>query len=422
MWIGDAVPGFVIATGGSTTYTLTAKHIADGKTVTSTQWRLVETALPGVPDGITVSSTPVSDGKATVTIAASLVTAAEIYYFIVEIDGVTSSNEGYLQITAPDGSELHPFIVNSVATLKKVGTRADGWGLDKHYLQTENITLSATETWTPIGTDANEFTGSYNGGGYSISNLSIPSATDRSLGLFGVIGERGAVRNVALRSVKIISTGMGIGGIAGGNDRGTIENCYVTGEVRGSYDVGGIAGLNFQGVIKNCYTTCNVTGSLSGVGGIAGIGEGSSTVAVCYATGTITGAYVVGGIAGNINSGNANLCVALNNEVAATDATDEVGRVVGYHYDDSGTMSNNFARAAGMVLKLNGATISPTEATLTGRDGADIAAADTHGSDSVTFWSTTCDTDLWDIGANRLPWLKTTEGGEFSEAQNPTVQ
>ena len=140
-------------------------------------------------------------------------------------------------------------------------------------------------------------------------------------------------------------------------------------------------------------------------------------VQYCYATGTITGTNTVSGIAG-YKQGTVDHCVALNKEVSATDASGDVGRV---GYNDGGTLSNNFARAAGMVLKQGGTTISPTAATLTGKDGADIAAAYTHGENCVEFWSAGCDTDLWDLEANRLPWLRTTEGKAFSEAQNPTV-
>jgi hypothetical protein len=30
-------------------------------------------------------------------------------------------------------------------------------------------------------------------------------------------------------------------------------------------------------------------------------------------------------------------------------------------------------------------------------------------------------TDLWNLTSNRLPRLKTTTGGDFDEAQNPTL-
>ena len=318
----------------------------------------------------------------------------------------------------PDGSPGNPFIVKDAATLKKVGSGTDGWDLTKHYLQTANISLNATETWIPIGIPPTGFTGSYDGGGYSITGLNIPATTTMAQGLFSTISFQGVVRNVALINVNIYSTNEYPGGIAGGN-YGIIENCYVTGNIRGNGGDGGIAGYN-SGEIKNCYTICNVTGTYS-AGGIAGRNENGGEVQYCYATGKITGTNNVGGIVGNnlgVSKGIVELCVALNTEVSATNATGNVGRVVG---NESGTMINNYARAAGMTLKRGSATITPTEATLTGKDGANVAANYTHGDNSAVWWANGCDTKLWNLAPNRLPHLRTTEGKEFKQPQNPEV-
>ena len=172
-------------------------------------------------------------------------------------------------------------------------------------------------------------------------------------------------------------------------------------------------------MIKNCYTTCNVTGSGSYIGGIAGNDDGK--VQYCYATGTVTGATNVGGISGMNNGSYAvERCVALNSEVSVTSATGDVGRIVG----NSGWLANNYARASGMTLKRNGVTISPTETTLTGRDGADIGETNTYGANSDTWWSGTTgySTELWDFANNRLPHLKTITGEAFSEGQEPAVE
>ena len=97
-------------------------------------------------------------------------------------------------LTVNDGStELTAITISNEAALRKVGSGADSWGPDKHYRQTQSITLNGN--WTPIGI-AEQFTGSYNGGGLSISNLNIPSAIMTSLGLFASIGEDGAVVEV----------------------------------------------------------------------------------------------------------------------------------------------------------------------------------------------------------------------------------
>jgi len=343
--------------------------------------------------------------------------------------GTANSNEVTLEVTAlPDGSADNPFLVNSVATLQKVGSEYDGWGPTKHYRQTANITLGSSISWTPIGYEENPFTGTYDGGGYSVNNLTISSTNYRNLGLFGYIGKNGVVKNVALRSVSINHTGSTgtIGGIASENF-GTIENCYVTGTISGNDFVGGVVGTNIGGVIKNCYTTCTVTGR-SDIGGIVGENNGSSiTVEACYATGKITGSNYVGGIVGiySIGTGTVRNCVALNSEVVATNNTGNVGRVLGYNVQ--GTLANNYARATGMILK-NGSgdvEVRPIDSILSSKHGSSVSTSTTFRPNiyETSFWNSAfgSNANLWDLtnlSANRLPRLKTTTGSNFSETQN----
>ena len=51
--------------------------------------------------------------------------------------------------------------------------------------------------WTPI----EEFTGSFNGSGYSIKNLSIKNSDDSEIGLIGVADTYGSIANVTLENV-----------------------------------------------------------------------------------------------------------------------------------------------------------------------------------------------------------------------------
>ena len=318
-------------------------------------------------------------------------------------------------ILPPDGSSERPFLVSDEATLRKVGSNVDGWGLDKHYQQTANITLSAT--WTRIGDNISRFQGTYDGGGYSINNLTIPSTTDSYQGMFGDIGTLGVVRNVALINISCTySQGRG-GGIAGQNE-GLIENCYVTGAIGGTgYIFGGIAGVNMSGSIKNCYTTCNVTSSGSLQSGI--VGDNSGRIEYCYATGTISGSFRNGGIVGlNEASGTVYHCVALNTEVSSTIPAADVGRVVGLN--DGGNLDDNFARND-MSLYRGGVHFSPSPLTLTSIHGEDALAPRTHGFSSGGWWPAFgYTTPSWNCADGRLPWLQTTTGVLFV-GQDPQV-
>jgi len=376
----------------------------------------------------TVANTKIAvDGSGTGSFAANLagLTAETQYYvraYATNSIGTTYGNEISFTtaavVSVPDGSEGNPFIVATVADLQKVGSGTGGWGLDKHYSQTADIDLNGV-TWTPIGigtTMANSFTGSYNGGGYSISNLNVNGASG-DYGLFGAIRTGGAVRNVALINVSVSSNqGGSIGGIAGRIDGVTVENCFVSGTINAFQSGGGIVGTSYEGIVKNCYTTCDVTGSA--IGGIVGDNDFRSTITNCYATGKISGAYS-GGITGFSRSA-VERCVALNWEVSASENI--VGRILAETVGDI-ALTGNYARNEGMTLTANGENVTPTS-DASGIHGADVSAADTHGANSGTWWSDTAgfSATLWSFAANRLPHLKTTTGENFSVEQDPKVE
>ena len=357
---------------------------------------------------------------------------AENFFTVEGATAINPAGSGVITAafpTIPDGTVNYPFLVATVADLQKVGKEGN-WTLNRHYRQTANIDMSGVDDWTPIGNASNpgessrQFTGSYDGGGYSIANFIIPLATTAYKGLFGFIGKDGTVRNVALRDVSINSTNVEVGAIVGEN-QGTIENCYVTGEVNGRMSVGGAAGYN-AGVIKNCYTTCDVTSSSgTGTGGIVGSNSHVATqIANCYATGKISGTDFVGGIVGNINNssnGTFERCVALNSEVSASDGTN-VGRIAGINY---GILNLNYARESDMTLTNSSGSVSVGySSSLTSIHGGHVTATQTHGASSGTWWSGTLgwSSDYWDFAINRLPHLKTTTGEAFKEDQDPEVK
>jgi len=198
------------------------------------------------------------------------------------------------------------FNVTSYADLKKVGTGADGWNLDSDYVQTANIDASASATenpdgeggfygFEPIGTFANKFTGTYDGGRYTISNLYINRTSTDYVGLFGYVDTDAGITNLGVTNCDITGDDE-VGGIIGYNF-GTISNCYVTGAVSGGINgifIGGFVGKN-DGGISNCYSTSSVSGYLH-IGGF--VGYNHEAIFNCYSTGAVTGDYCVGGFVG----------------------------------------------------------------------------------------------------------------------------
>ena len=183
--------------------------------------------------------------------------------------------------------------------------------------------------WTPVGYyddstwKAYSYAGTFDGGGHIISNLKIDSSDSNYLGLFAYIATGGVVENLTLSDVAISGYEY-IGGIAGYN-RGTIENCSVSGSVSGSYLVGGIVGYN-SGTISTCNNKGKVSGTeAGGIGGIAG--ENHGTIENCSVFGSVLGIFNVGGIAG-YNGGTISGC---NNKGKVSGSSYYVGGLVGYN-------------------------------------------------------------------------------------------
>lgn len=169
--------------------------------------------------------------------------------------------------------------------------------------------------WIPIGSNENPFYGSFDGQGHTIRNLStnkkLPS--DNGFGLFGSIRARASGKDIYIRNLTIENVQMDYG-----NDQGalagvincglsvnlTIENCHVSGSIRGG-TLGGLAGVIYCGasgselVVRNCTSQAKIVTSGDG-GGIVGrlqtfdgVNTGKVLVQECQFSGTTgaTGRY-----------------------------------------------------------------------------------------------------------------------------------
>ena len=130
--------------------------------------------------------------------------------------------------------------VNS-GVLKADGTLADG--------------ASCFIQWTPIGNYDNQYSGTFNGHGKSISGLYFNNSETSYVGLFGSTNQ-GTIQNVGVVD-SYFNGGEYVGGMCGQN-KGTITNCYYAGSVNGTSNVGNICGiLDSEGIITYCYYLAN---------------------------------------------------------------------------------------------------------------------------------------------------------------------
>ena len=154
--------------------------------------------------------------------------------------------------------------------------------------------------WEAIGGIVNDdcddfnsrcFGGTFNGNGYTISNLSINGDADYQ-GLFVGIAGTGNVRALGLANLKI-EAGDTVGGLAGRNE-GTVIDSFAIGELSANDRVGGLVGIN-KGTVMDSYAIGELSANDS-AGGLVGISEG--TIIGSYAITELSANNDVGGLVG----------------------------------------------------------------------------------------------------------------------------
>ncbi len=144
--------------------------------------------------------------------------------------------------------------------------------------------IKLSDSWTPVGSKEDPFTGTFDGSEYSITGMKVSSSSDYA-GMFSYIDSEGTVKNLVLKEAEISGIEY-VGAIAGYNGGTITACCNNQGAVEGTYYVGGIAGYN-GGTITACSTMGTVKGK-GYVGGIAGykgeLGDTNTTTATLEST------------------------------------------------------------------------------------------------------------------------------------------
>ncbi|MCD7727530.1 MAG: hypothetical protein LUH57_04220, partial [Ruminococcus sp.] len=117
---------------------------------------------------------------------------------------------------------------------------------DKTIKLGNNIDLNS-EDWTPIGTYSSPFSGTFDGQGYTVSNLYINDTASDQLGLFGCVGNSGTVQNITVNGVTVQGRYY-LGGVVGYNS-GTVIYCDSSVTVQGRFHSGGVVGYNDGGSV-----------------------------------------------------------------------------------------------------------------------------------------------------------------------------
>lgn len=150
-----------------------------------------------------------------------------------------------------------------------------------------NIVLDEGTKFTTMYAHVNSannygFRGTFDGKGYTVSNLGGFNGISGTCGMFGAIGAGGVVKNVAFVNATIDGGNCGLFAM---RSHGTFENVYVQGTRTASGNwSGALVGLN-HGTMKNCVVNIDDTGAAAAKadGALFGNAETDCTIENCFA-------------------------------------------------------------------------------------------------------------------------------------------
>ena len=264
--------------------------------------------------------------------------------------------------------------ISSYTDLMKIGN-VSGYPLSGSYILTNDITFGTTEnaSFVPIGRSSagDEFTGTFDGQGFTISGvnltITVPDGGGVYAGIFGYVGPGGEIKNLNVRGSITASSGSGkeahAGGIAGHMVANNMTNSSITGcsfigsvkaEAVDEYAfAGGIVGYQSDyAEITCCYSNGTIWAvsedNLAHAGGIAGKSLYDTTVKDCYSTSVITatsvssgGTAYAGGIVGfSTNIVTVERCYSVGTIKASASGSTFAGGIVGYGWSGFGGSSD----------------------------------------------------------------------------------
>ena len=211
------------------------------------------------------------------------------------------SVDGVYQLSTPEELLSFSYIVNGIAGFKQNAAAKA--------VLLNDIDMNSISGWLPIGTESKPYTGTFDGQGYTIQNLTVKTGKSYS-GLFGKTSGA-TVRNIQLNGTLTVAEWTSEHGAVGYADASTITDVH--------------SALNI--------TTGKANNDTRHIGGIAGSMTASSNISRCSYAGTLTdaGTNTVGGIVGYADGTNNTITHALNSgKVQSKGAETNTGGILGY--------------------------------------------------------------------------------------------
>ena len=184
----------------------------------------------------------------------------------------------------------------------------------------------------------------------TFENANVTNTYSHTGVLVGYAGYGSTLQNIKISNTCQMKGGTFTGGIAGLLD-GNAYNCVNYATVQGTQYIGGLCG--YYSRTGNSMTACanygNVTASSLGVGGLVGNFD-SGTIQDCANYGDVKGTESVAGMAGSVYTGKIKNVFSYGN-VSATNSTQKVGMAFGY--SSKGATEGMVAYYSGAKLTAN---------------------------------------------------------------------
>lgn len=210
-----------------------------------------------------------------------------------------SSSEGPICDSGDASTSDAPCIISTLKQLQAINdSKLSRAG---HYALASDIDASATLKWTNDKGETQgfkpieDFSGSFDGRGHTISHLYINHSGWGLAGLFAALSEASEISNLRFSDASINSTSPA--GILAGRSGGLIRDVHVHGEVKGTDRSGGLVGtLNKGATISNSSSTGSINADGEQIGGLVGQNDGS--INSSYSLMSVHGRSTVGGLVG----------------------------------------------------------------------------------------------------------------------------
>lgn len=211
-----------------------------------------------------------------------------------ELGGISKSFS--LSVTPLADTRAATVNIGNAAQLTDFATKVNnGTYTNTNAVLTADINLSSVSNWTPIGTSAKPYAGTFDGAWHKITNLNTTGN-----GLFGVTASTALITQLGIESgtIAAASNSLPIGSIVGSN-AGTVSKCWnratVAVTAANYFKQGGIVGNG--GTVEDCinYGTVDAKDKRDNCWSAGILNEG--TVKNCYNAGIVDaldhGAYIV---------------------------------------------------------------------------------------------------------------------------------